>query len=337
MKPLVSILIPAYNAGPWIADTLESALRQSWPCREIIVVDDGSTDKTLAVARQFAGTDVTVVTQNNSGAAAARNRAFSLCEGDYIQWLDADDLLAVDKISRQMEDVEKCADRRMLFSSEWGRFMYRPRQAQFDVTPLWADQSPAEWLLRKLGHNLHMQPATWLVSRELTLAAGPWDERLSLDDDGEYFCRVIMASNGIRFVPGAKTFYRMSGSDSLSQVDRSDKKLDSLWSSMQLHTGYLRSLEDSERTRKACVTYLGNWLNYFYPARPDIIKQAQQLAAALGGKLDLPGVRSKYRWIEKLSGRRMACRAQAWLPGLKTSLLRSWDKAMFRLERRAKV
>ena len=337
MKPLVSILIPAYNAGPWIADTLESALGQSWPRKEIIVVDDGSTDKTLAVARQFAGSDVTVVTQDNSGAAAARNRAFSLCKGDYIQWLDADDLLAADKISRQMEVIQKHPDPRALFSSEWGRFMYRPRQARFEATPLWADQSPAEWLCRKLGQNLHMQPATWLVSRELTLTAGPWDERLSLDDDGEYFCRVILASNGIRFVPEAKTFYRMSGPDSLSQVDRSDKKLDSLWLSMQLHIGYLRSLEDSGRTHAACVTYLGNWLNYFYPARPDIIRQAQQLAASLDGKLDLPGVRPKYRWIEKLSGRRTACRAQAWLPNLRTSLLRSWDKAMLRLERRAKV
>ena len=151
MKPLVSILIPAYNAEPWIADTIQSALRQSWPRREIIVVDDGSKDKTFAVAQQFAGPEVTVVTQKNAGASAARNRAFSLCKGDYIQWLDADDLLAADKISRQMEAVEKISDPRALFSSEWGRFMYRPRRAQFEFTPLCADQPPVEWLLRKIG------------------------------------------------------------------------------------------------------------------------------------------------------------------------------------------
>ena len=334
MKPLVSILIPAYNAEPWIADTIRSAQRQSWPRKEIIVVDDGSKDKTLAVAQQFAGAEVTVVTQKNAGAAAARNRAFSLSKGDHIQWLDADDLLAADKISRQMEVVEKISDPRALFSSEWGRLMYRPRRAQFEQTPLCADQPPVEWLVRKLGQNLHMQPATWLVSRELTLAAGPWDTRLTLDDDGEYFCRVLLASSGVRFVPGAKSFYRMSGFSSLSNVDQSDKKLESLWLSMQLHVGYLRSLEDSERTRAACVTYLGNWLNYFSPTRPDIIAQAQQLAATLGGKLELSGVRPKYKWIEKLFGRQTAGRVQVVLPNLKTSLLRTWDKAMFQLERR---
>jgi glycosyltransferase involved in cell wall biosynthesis len=335
MKPLVSILIPAYNAGPWVADTIRSARRQLWPRQEIIVVDDGSTDNTLAAARSLAGPGVVVVTQPNAGASAARNRAFSLCQGDFIQWLDADDLLAPDKISRQMAVAETCADGKKLFSSEWGRFMYRPHRARFESTPLCADQPPLEWLLHKMGENLHMQPATWLVSREITQAAGPWDERLSLDDDGEYFCRVILASSGIRFVPGAKSFYRLSGVSSLSNVDQSDKKLESLWLSMQLHVGYLRGLEDSARTRAACVTYLGNWLPYFDPARPDIVAQARQLAASLGGTLKMPAVRPKYAWVEKLFGRRAARRAEVLLPNLKTSLLRSWDKAMARLERRA--
>src|SRR5262245_15362018 len=93
MTPLVSVLIPAYNAESWIADTIQSALAQTWPCKEVVVVDDGSTDGTLAVARRFASKNVLVVTQENQGAAAARNRAFSLCQGDYVQWLDADDLL----------------------------------------------------------------------------------------------------------------------------------------------------------------------------------------------------------------------------------------------------
>ena len=156
MKPLVSILIPAYNAGPWVADAIHSALRQSWPQREIIVVDDGSKDDTLAIAQRFAGAGVTVVTQKNAGAAAARNAAFALSKGDYIQWLDADDLLADDKIARQMERVEKNPDKKILWSSEWGRFLYRPCRAHFESTPLCADQPPVEWLVRKLALNLHM-------------------------------------------------------------------------------------------------------------------------------------------------------------------------------------
>src|SRR5947208_10643307 len=100
MKPLVSILIPAYNAEAWIADTIQSALAQTWPRKEIVVVDDGSRDATFAVARRFASSEVKVVTQPNSGAATARNKAFALSRGDFIQWLDADDLLAPDKLAR---------------------------------------------------------------------------------------------------------------------------------------------------------------------------------------------------------------------------------------------
>src|ERR1700722_18018315 len=100
MKPLVSILIPAYNSEKWISDTLRSAIAQTWTHKEIIVVDDGSKDQTAAIARQFEADGVRVVTQKNQGAAAARNTAFGLSRGDYIQWLDADDLLSPDKISR---------------------------------------------------------------------------------------------------------------------------------------------------------------------------------------------------------------------------------------------
>src|ERR1051325_3114803 len=103
MKPLVSILVPAFNAQNSIADTLRSALAQTWERKEIIVVNDGSTDDTLSIARQFESPSVRVVTQENQGAAVARNTALSLCQGDYIQWLDADDLLSPQKIAQQIE------------------------------------------------------------------------------------------------------------------------------------------------------------------------------------------------------------------------------------------
>lgn len=201
MEPLISILIPAFNAEGCIAETIESALCQTWPRKEIIIVDDGSTDQTLAVARKFAGKEVSVVSQPNQGAAAARNKAFSLCQGDYIQWLDADDLLSREKIARQMELFRSYGSRRTLVSSAWGYFFYRVNKARFRPTALWCDLSPVEWMTRKWEQNVFMQTATWLVSRELTEAAGPWDTRLLGDDDGEYFSRVVLKSDRVRFVP----------------------------------------------------------------------------------------------------------------------------------------
>src|SRR5260370_21612973 len=102
MKSLVSILIPAYNAERWIADTIRSALAPSWSRKEIIIVDHGSRDRTLSLAREFPSKTVSVVSQENQGASATRNNAWSVCEGAYIQCLDADAPSAPRKTARHL-------------------------------------------------------------------------------------------------------------------------------------------------------------------------------------------------------------------------------------------
>jgi len=193
--------------------------------------------------------------------------------------------------------------------------------------------SPVEWLLRKMGENCHMQTATWLVSREVTEAAGPWDIRLLGDDDGEYFCRVKLASDGIKFVPEAKVYYRVTGCSRLSFIGQSERKMEAQFLSMQMHIAYLQSLEDSERSRAACVRYLQKYMFDFCPERPDIVKQMQQLAAALGGSLHPPQSTWKYVWIEKLFGWGVAKRAHFFVPRLKHGALQFWDRTLYRLTR----
>ena len=332
MKPLVSILIPAYNAEETIAYTIQSAVTQTWRHKEIIVVDDGSRDRTAEIARRFASKGVTVVSTENQGLCGAVNHALRLSRGDYIQELDADDLLAPDKIERQLATQRKGESRRILLSSPWARFYYRTRHARFVCNSLCQDLSPMEWLLRKMGENLHMQNATWLVSRELVEAAGPWDTRLHYDQDGEYFCRVLLASEGTRFVPGTGIFYRASGSNSISYIGNSDKKKESLLLSMKLHIQYLRSLEESERVHKACLTYLQNQCIDFYPERPDILAELQSMATQLQGRLEVPHLRWKYSWMKPMFGWKAAKWAQNTLPQLKASCIRSFDKTIYRLE-----
>ena len=127
MKPLVSILIPAYNAERWIADTIKSALAQTWPSKEIIIVDDGSPDRTLR-----SGTTVTLRKMSALSRRKTRARppletsAFELSQGDYIQWLDADDLL----VARQDGQADGGSARvsrvdGRSFLRPGGTFMYR--------------------------------------------------------------------------------------------------------------------------------------------------------------------------------------------------------------------
>jgi GT2 family glycosyltransferase len=316
MSALVSILVPAYNSERWLEQTLRSAIEQTWSRKEIIVVDDGSRDRTLEIAKSFEAANVKVISQPNGGAPAARNAAFALAQGDYIQWLDADDLLHPDKITRQMARAD--SDGRALLTCAWGKFFFRVAKARFAPDALWRDHTPVEWIRTRLNDNAWMNPAAWLVSRRLTEAAGPWDSRLasSGDDDGEYVCRLATASDRVDFVPDAQCYYRIGTAGSLNwNMETNTKGLESLLLSLQLTTGHLLALEDSERTRNAALRYLQSFAGYFYGAQGPYAERLGAIAARLGGDVQ-PKARWKYRPVEAVFG-----------PRVTRNVIRNWRAA----------
>jgi hypothetical protein len=230
--------------------------------------------------------------------------------------------------------VEQVNSKKTLLSSEFGKFLHYWQRAQFGKTGLWEDLSPAEWLLRKMEDNLYMQTATWLVSRELSEASGPWNTSLVNDDDGEYFCRVLLNSDGTRFVSGSKVYYRNYRANNLSYIGRSDKKRDALWLSMQLHIGYLLSLEDTPRARQACVAYLQRNLIHFFPERDDIVMAASRKARELEGELRPPELSWKYAWLKATFGWKLAKNTALQLREIRWSLTKSLDKTIVRSKTR---
>jgi glycosyltransferase involved in cell wall biosynthesis len=332
MKPLVSILIPAHNAETWIADTIRSALAQTWENKEIIVIDDGSTDRTPEIVNRFASNGVVIHHQEKRGAPTARNVAFSLSHGDYIQWLDADDLLCPTKIERQLGALTEHDTARTLLSGPWGKFFYRVEAARFTPCPLWFDLSPTEWLLRRMESGSHMQTATWLVSRELTELAGPWDTRLVVDDDGEYFCRVKTQADRIRFVPAAKVYYRHHTEQRVSVVGTSRAKQAALLLSSQLCVGYMLSLEDSDRSHAACLTFLQKRMLDFHPNCVDLVAQMEESAASLGGHLEFPRSPRRYTWIQDMFGWGTASLTRRCWRTVKIAAMRWYDRALYQLD-----
>lgn len=315
MAELVSVLVPAYNAERWLGTTIRSVLAQTWPRVELIIVDDGSRDGTLAVANAWQSASVKVVTQPNSGACAARNKALDLAQGTYIQWLDADDLLHPNKIAAQMAAAARTADRRRLLSCPYGTFYYRTVKAVFAETSLWRDLTPLDYLLTRFGENACFQTDAWLVSRELTDAAGPWTDFGSPDDDGEYFCRLVINSTGVKFVPDALSYYRVGNTGSLANT-RSTKAVKALFASKAKCVRYLLAMEDSPRARKACLQLLQDWMGDLW-AHEDVVAHARQLAAELGGTLERPGLKWKYKPVEWLFGYDAAFRARQILPAVR--------------------
>jgi len=111
--------------------------------------------------------------------------------------------------------------------------------------------------------------------------------------------------------------------------------MEALFLSTKLHIGYLRSLEDSERVRAACVSYLQALLPFFHPQRPDIVEQASQLAATLGGRLESARLSWKYAWIQKAFGWPIARRSQTLVRRFRYSMNRFWEKTHCRFDRLA--
>lgn len=290
MSRLVSVLMPAYNAERWIVSAIESVLEQTWRNVELIVVDDGSRDGTLAAARSVRSARVKVLTQANAGPCAARNTALPHAQGDMIQWLDADDLLAPDKIERQMQRFEQQGgNESVLLAGSWGTFTDRPEDARFAPTSVWTDLAPRELLMRKFIDNAHIVLHAWLIPRALVEAAGPWDLRLQRTDaDGEYSSRLVRHSRGVLFVSESRCYYRKGIAGSLSATRR---YLDEEELLLRLLFSNLLEIEDSEQTRQACVHWLQLWASNYYildRRTPEIAQRVAEFLGQNGVQLRLP-------------------------------------------------
>ena len=327
MNPLVSILIPAYNAEKWVKDTIENSLAQTWGNKEVIVVDDGSTDKTYHIAKQYESRILKVLTQKNSGACVARNRALSIAQGDFIQWLDADDLLAQNKIKQQLLGSDKSSNSRVLHSASWGYFYYRISKTKFKGNKLWQDLSPSEWLSIHLGEGFYIPSHAWLVSRKLTELTGPWDERLKRNQDGEYFNRVVMNSELIKFHSSAKCFYRKGSIFSISMT-RSKSVIESLNLSNNLCVDYLLSMENNDTTREACIKFLQRFLNKIPNGDPKIILSNRNRIISLGGQYNIPIETKKFSIFKNILGINTARLLKRWLWNSEIILRKTWDKLL---------
>ena len=156
-----------------------------------------------------------IVSQENRGQTDALNTCLAHATGEYIQFLDADDLIAPDKIALQMERLARHSN--CVASAEWGRFRTDPAETVFAAEPVWRDLDPLDWLALSRAQGLGMMyPALWLVPRSLVDEVGPWCSELTLNNDAEYFTRILLKADRVLFCGGARTYYRSGIQGSLS-------------------------------------------------------------------------------------------------------------------------
>jgi glycosyltransferase involved in cell wall biosynthesis len=269
----------------------------------VVVVDDGSADGSTAIVEQFACQGVRLIRAPHAGAAAARNRGLEASTGDFIQFLDADDVIDLDKIDLQVSRLRSRPD--CIASAEWGRFCAEPEETTFVPDATWEDLPPVEWLVRSRANGLGMLfPALWLVPRSIAISAGPWNESLSLGDDGEYFTRVILASQGVLFCAGARCRYRSGIGGSLS----ASKNWASGYAVIALSETQVRGREDSDRVRRGFALSWQHLAHAAYPYEPAIAERALARARALHPAVIRPDGGPAFKALSRIIGWRAARR-----------------------------
>lgn len=185
---LVSVIVPAYDDGRWIGEALESILRQTRRADEVIVVDDGSTDDTAAVVARY-GPPVRYERQTHAGAGAARNRGVEMAQGDYLAFLDADDLWMDDKLERQLAAL----------AAEPGLDALFGHIQQFESAE---PGCPNARHVRFVGEVLPgFVPDTLLIRAEAFRRIGPLREGLSVGEFLPWFASAVDRGLSFRMAP----------------------------------------------------------------------------------------------------------------------------------------
>jgi glycosyltransferase involved in cell wall biosynthesis len=306
--PLVSIIIPVYNAERFVAATIESSLAQDWPNKEIIVVDDGSTDGSLDVIRRYQRAGVRVISVPNGGGSAARNKGFKASHGDYIQFLDHDDLLDAGKISAQMEVCGGRGDGPIF--GLWSRFRGDASGAYGGWCPdarVRHDWSPVDWLLE----SPLVPTCAWLTPRALVEAAGLWNDSLvdNPDDDGEFFMRVFATANRVVFSERARAYFRTEDGSSAGH-NRSATALASIFEVCKAYEAILRRASDTPAARRAAANRYLAFMHMAYPTCPGLIAEAEMRVSALGFDPSQVPNTPRYEQLSRLIGWRLARRLQ---------------------------
>ena len=221
---LVSVVIPAFNAERFVAETIESVAAQTYTDLEIIVVDDGSTDGTRDVVKQMQARDarVKLLGQPNSGVSVARNAGAALSRGGLLAFLDADDTLAPDSVELRV--------RKLAFDESFGLVHCDYQKVDANSKRIGGPQSfPNEgWILDDLllpdGSTTVFAIGGCLVRREVFERVGGFDPELSNSADHEFYFRVARHSR-IGRVPQVGMFYRVHSSNMSSDIGLLEKDL----------------------------------------------------------------------------------------------------------------
>jgi glycosyltransferase involved in cell wall biosynthesis len=282
----VSIIIPVHNAANYIAATLKSVQNQTYQHLEVIVVNGGSTDTSIAIVEELKLPNLTIYHRENLGQASNSNYGIAKATGKLIKFLDADDILAEDCIEKMVEKWRENPNR--LVFGEWHYFVSSINNVSWNYSPVYKDyESALDWYV-----DVHQYAGSmlagwmWLIPVHILKKAGGWDEQLTITNDLEFSTRLILQSDGIGFASGAVHYYRKGVSSAMTSVMTINLPKSTSTSVINgLHKAFdnVISVENSARTRLVFSNLFQKWVYLFYPKHIAYVEQLEDTISKLGG------------------------------------------------------
>lgn len=216
--PIISVIIPAYNAEKTIKETIDSVLNQTFTDFELIVINDGSEDSTLDIVSSIPDPRIKVFSYSNSGPQKSRNRGLEKASGEYIALLDSDDLWTQDKLEAQLQALQENPDVLVAYSwtdyiDEFGDFLY-PGSHVTETGDVYA---------KLLVKNFLENGSNPLICRDALTKIGGFDESLLGSQDWDLYLRLASQYN-FTAVPRSQILYRLSSHSISSNIFRQEKQ-----------------------------------------------------------------------------------------------------------------
>lgn len=269
-RPQVSVVIPAYNSAEYLPAAIESVLAQTYRDFEIIVVDDGSTDATPEVLQRY-GDQILAVSQANQGVALARNHGIRMAQGDWVAFLDADDLFLPDKLAAQMALAEANPSLGLIHSG-WQRVDSQGRFLM-DVEP-WRqvpDLSLESWLRWK-----PVLPSAMLFRRDWLERSGGFDPQFPPAEDTELVLRLALMGCEAAWLPQITVKYRQHEASAMHKGLPQAKSLAAVIDHFFAQPNLPESIRWLERqTRYHTLVWIA-WYLYYTGHLPEMVMHLQR-------------------------------------------------------------
>lgn len=296
---LVSVIIPVYNAKEYLIKAVDSVLSQTYAPIEVIIINDGSTDGIEKLTPILEEKGTIVISQKNQGAASARNLGIKHATGEYIQFLDADDILHPQKIEKQIKSMkEKDCDLSFSFLVNFTDDIQNSKPYRFETYDFTKLKNGKD-ILRAYGlDGFFILPNAWLTTRTLVEKAGYWNPYISTNDDAEYFTRILLWSKKVCVVPEVLAYYRKYSNETLSSVNSIERAYSALYSWKLIHALVLATSDPT------LLSYPKKGFYHFYHVTrkkyPRIAKLHAQEFDKISAKY--PNSNWKWNWLLQIIG-----------------------------------